>query len=187
MVDITALWLPVLVSAVLVFVVSSVIHMVTPWHKSDYARVPNEDGVMQALRPFGLQPGDYMLPRPSGMDEMRSPAFGEKVKLGPKVVMTVLPAGPMSMGKNLIGWFAYLLVVNAMVAGLDLLVRPGAHHHDVFHVTLLGAFLGYAAALWQMTVWYNRSLGTTIRSTIDGVIYALVTAGVFTYFWSGAS
>jgi len=188
MVDVISLWLPVLASAVLIFVVSSVIHMATPWHKRDYARVPDENGVMQALRPFALQSGDYMLPRPSGMDEMRSSAFAEKVKRGPRVVMTVLPAGPMSMGKNLIGWFAYLLVVAALVALLDAIVlRPGAHHHDVFHVTVIAAFLGYAAALWQMVIWYNRSIGTTLRSTIDGVIYALVTAGVFSYFWPGAS
>lgn len=181
---IASLWLPVLLSAVLVFLVSSVIHMLTPWHKGDYAGVPREDDVMQALRPFGLRPGDYMMPRPSSMKEMQSPAFVEKANLGPRVVMTVLPAGPMSMGKNLIGWFVYLLVVNAAVAGLDLLtLPPGTHHHDVFHVTLIAAFLGYAAALWQMTVWYNRSIGTTIRSTIDGLIYALVSAAVFSYFW----
>jgi len=188
MVDVTSLWLPVLASAVLVFIVSSVIHMVTPWHKGDYARAPNEDGVMQALRPFALRPGDYMLPRPSSMDEMRSAAFVEKANLGPRIVMTVLPGGPMSMGKNLIGWFVYLLVVAAMVALLDaIVVQPGEHHHHVFHVTIIAAFLGYAAALWQMVIWYNRSIGTTLRSTIDGVVYALITAAVFSYLWPAAS
>jgi len=78
----------------------------------------------------------------------------------------------------------YLLVVAAMVAFLDTLVlRRDAHGHDVFHVTLIAAFLGYAAALWQMVIWYNRSISTTLRSTIEGVLYALITAGVFSYFW----
>jgi hypothetical protein len=186
MVDVTQLWLPILVSPILIFVVSSVIHMVTPWHKGDYRTVPNEDGVMQALRPFGLTPGDFMLPRPSSMADMQSPAFLEKVKQGPKVVMTVLPGGPMSMTTNLVGWFVYLLVIAAIVGGLDALVfRRGADGHDVFHVTLIAAFLGYAAALWQMTIWYNRSVGTTVRSTIDGLIYAAITAGVYAYFWPG--
>jgi len=184
MIDVTLLWLPVLVSAVLVFVVSSVFHMLTPWHKGDYASVPREDDVMQALRPFGLQPGDYMMPRPSSMEEMKSTAFADKARLGPKIVMTVLPGGSMSMGKNLIGWFLYLVVVAAIVGCLDALaLHPDAHHHDVFHLTAIAAFLGYAAALWQMTIWYNRSIGTTIRSTIDGAIYAIITAAVFSYFW----
>src|SRR4051812_25485476 len=182
--DVFALWLPTLISAVIVFVVSSVIHMVTPWHKNDYKTLPNEDGVMTALRGFGLPPGDYMMPRPSSMEEMRSPAFAEKVKLGPRVIMTVLPPGSFGMAKNLIGWFVYLLVVGCLAGCMGALaLPPGAHDHDVFHVVLLAAFLGYGVALWQMTIWYNRSIWTTIRSTIDAGIYGLITAGVFMYFW----
>lgn len=181
---VSALWLPVLVSAVANFIVSSLIHMVTSWHKGDYARLGDEDGVMQALRPFGLKPGDYMVPRPSSMDEMRAPAYLEKVAKGPKVVMTVLPPGAQSMTSNLVGWFVYLVVVAALVGVLDAItLEPRAHHYDIFHRTALAAFLGYAAALWQMTIWYNRSIGTTVRSTIDGLIYALITAGAFSYFW----
>ena len=60
-----ALWLPILLSSVIVFVVSSVIHMALPWHKSDYPPIPNEDKVMDALRPFAIPPGDYMVPRPT--------------------------------------------------------------------------------------------------------------------------
>ena len=36
MVGLAALWLPILLSAVIVFVASSLIHMVSGWHKSDY-------------------------------------------------------------------------------------------------------------------------------------------------------
>lgn len=184
MTEVASLWLPTLVSAVAVFLVSSVIHMVIPWHKGDYKTVPNEDGVMAALRPFGLPPGDYMMPRPASMKEMGSPEFAEKARLGPRVVMTVLPGGSLSMAKNLAGWFVYLLVIACLSGCVGVLALPAdAHDHDVFHVILLGAFLGYAAALWQMTIWYNRSIGTTIRSTIDGLIYALITAASFTYFW----
>ena len=95
-----ALWLPILLSAVLVFVASSLIHMASPWHKSDYPKMPNEDQVMDALRPLAIPPGDYFFPRPSSRDDMRSPAFVEKMKRGPVVVMTVMPSGPMAMGKT---------------------------------------------------------------------------------------
>src|SRR5262249_26317816 len=54
MTSLSALWLPILVSAVLVYIVSTIIHMVLhAWHSTDYPKVPNEDKVMDALRPFG--------------------------------------------------------------------------------------------------------------------------------------
>jgi hypothetical protein len=60
---------------------------------------------------------------------------------------------------------------------------PGAPYLEVFRFAGCTAFVGYTLALWQMTIWYRRALGTTIRSTIDGLIYALLTAGVFGWLW----
>src|SRR6266571_3217614 len=128
-----ALWLPILLSSVIVFFVSSVIHMASPWHKSDYPKVPNEDKVMDALRPFAIPPGDYMMPRPSSAQDMRSPEFAEKMKKGPVMVLTVIPNGPATMTKNLVLWFLFSVVVGvfaAYVAGRALPV--GAAYRSVF-------------------------------------------------------
>src|SRR6059058_2164050 len=116
MTGLTMLWLPILVAAVLVFVASSVIHMASPWHKSDYPKMPRENEVLDALRPFSIPPGDYFVPRPSGREEMRSPQFAEKMKKGPVVVMTVFPSGPQPMGKRLASWFLYSVVVGLFAA-----------------------------------------------------------------------
>ena len=56
MVELSSLWLPILLSAVIVFVVSSIIHMVSPWHRSDYPKIANEEKVMDALRPLNIPP-----------------------------------------------------------------------------------------------------------------------------------
>ena len=64
---ISSLLLPILLSAAFVFVVSSIIHMLLPYHKGDYKKVPDEAGVMDALRPFNLAPGDYSVPRADSM------------------------------------------------------------------------------------------------------------------------
>ena len=93
-----ALWLPILLSSVAVFVVSSVIHMMSPWHKSDYPKLANEDKAMDVLRALAIPPGDYFIPRPSSREEMRSPQFAEKMKNGPVVVMTVFPSGRWPRG-----------------------------------------------------------------------------------------
>jgi len=111
MTGLAALWLPILVSSVLVFVVSSAIHMASPWHKSDYPKLPNEGRVMDALRPLAIPAGDYMMPRASSRQEMRSPEFAEKMKKGPVMMLTVWPGGSMAMGTQLVQWFLYSIVV----------------------------------------------------------------------------
>lgn len=184
MVPLTALWLPILLSAVIVFVASSVIHMASPWHKNDYPKAPNEEGLRAALRPLAIPPGDYMVPRPTSREEMGTAEFKEKVNQGPNLILTVLPNGPWSMGRNLGLWFAYLLVVSvfaAYVAGRTL--PPGTPYLGVFRIVGATAFLGYAGALWQMSIWYRRAWGTTVKATIDGLIYALLAAGVFGWLW----
>ena len=100
MTSIAALWMPILVSAVIVFIASSIIHMGPFWHRSEYPQIPNEDKVMDALRPFAIPPGDYMLPRVRDMKDMKSAGFMEKVKRGPVVIMTVLPTACPSMAKT---------------------------------------------------------------------------------------
>jgi hypothetical protein len=178
------LWLPILLSAVIVFVVSSAIHMLSPWHKNDYPKLANEDKVMDALRPLAIPPGDYMVPRPSGRAEMRSAQFADKLKKGPVLIFTVLPNGPGPMGKSLLLWFLYSAVVSvfaAYVAGRALPV--GAEYVRVFRFAGVTAFVGYAVALWQMSIWYRRAWSTTVKATVDGLIYALLTAGVFGWLW----
>jgi len=184
MTALATLWLPILLSAVIVFVVSSIIHMATPWHKDDYFKVPNEDKVMEALRPFNLPPGDYMMPRPASTQDMRSPEFAEKRNKGPVMVFTVMPSGPFSMGKNLVLWFLYSVVVGFLGAYVAARALPvGAPYPAVFRFVGVTTFIGYSVALWQFSIWYHRSWGTTIRSTVDGLIYALLTAGVFGWLW----
>lgn len=178
------LWLPLLLSSVIVFLASSIIHMATPWHKSDYSKVPNEDKVMDALRPLAIPPGDYLVPRPSSMEDMRSPEFTEKLKKGPVMVLTVLPNGPGSMARNLVLWFLYSAVVGSCAAYVAARALPvGATYLPVFRFVGTTAFVGYSVALWQMSIWYRRAWSTTIKATVDGLIYALLTAGTFGWLW----
>jgi hypothetical protein len=182
--SLSALWLPILLSSLAVFLASSVIHMALPWHRNDYAPVPKEDAVMQALRPFGLAPGDYMLPRPQDMAQMRSPEFLARMKSGPVIVMTVLPNGPTPMNRCLAQWFAFSAVVSLFagyVTGITL--AHGAPYLRVFQVAGTVAFAGYGLALWPLAIWYGRSWATTARSSVDALVYASLTAGIFGWLW----
>jgi hypothetical protein len=184
MVPLSALWVPILLSGVIVFVASSIFHMVLPFHRKDYRKVPAEDEVMAALRPFALPPGDYVLPLAQPPVRMDSPEFLEKMNKGPVVMMTVLPSGPPAMGATFGLWFAYCVVVSifaAYVAGRAL--GPGVRYLDVFQFVGTVAFIGYSLALWQNSIWYKKSWGTTLRSTIDGLVYGMLTAGTFGWLW----
>jgi hypothetical protein len=184
MVPVMSLWLPILLSAVIVFVASSIIHMMLPYHRSDFSKLPDEGGVMDALRKYGIPPGDYLFPKPDSAKAMKDPAFREKWSKGPVGLMTVIPSGPPSMGKPLVLWFLYCVVVGifaAYIAGRAL--QPGAPYLSVFRFAGCTAFIGYSLALWQNTIWYHRAWTTTLKSNIDGLIFGLLTAGVFGWLW----
>ena len=184
MTGLLTLWLPIFVSAVLVFAASSVIHMLSPWHRSDYPKLVSEERVMDALRPLAIPPGDYMVPRPSSREELRTPQFVEKLKRGPVLMLTVWPGGSLSMGKQLGQWFVYAVIVGCFagyVAGRAL--PGGAPFWSVFRFAGVTAFVGYSLALWQMSIWYRRSWMTTTKATVDGLIYAVLTAATLGWLW----
>jgi hypothetical protein len=184
MVQIISLWLPILLSAVLVFVVSSIIHMVIGYHRGDFAKLPDEDGMMEAVGRFSIPPGDYQMPCPGGPQGMKSPEFIEKMKRGPVAIMTVLPSGGPSIGKNLIQWFLYSIVVGIFAAYIaSRTLRTSANYLDVFRYVGTTAFMGYSLGLLQNSVWLGRSWSATLKSVFDGLLYALVTAGTFGWLW----
>jgi hypothetical protein len=184
MVSVMSLWLPILLAAVIVFAVSSIIHMMLPYHRTDFGKVPGEDDVMDALRKFDIPPGDYVIPHAGSPKEMGTPEFIEKSTKGPVAIMTVMPSGRPSMGRSMVLWFVYCIVVGifaAYIAGRAL--GPGAHYLAVFRFAGCTAFAGYGLALLQNSIWYNRSWGATLKSTFDGLVYALLTAGTFGWLW----
>jgi hypothetical protein len=184
MVQLIALWLPIILSAVIVFVASSIIHMVLPFHHGDLHSVPKEDEVMEALRRFNIPPGDYAMPLAGSMGGMKKPEFIEKMKAGPVVFMTVVPSGPPSMGPSLVLWFIYSIVVSVFAGYIAGRALPaGADYLAVFRFAGCTAFIGYSLALIQHSIWYKRNWGTTARSMFDGLVYGLLTAGTFGWLW----
>jgi hypothetical protein len=183
MVPIMALWLPVLLSAVVVFIASSIIHMVLGYHAGDFAKVPNEDATMDALRALNIPPGDYVVPCAGSPSAMKDPAFIEKMNRGPVAMMTVRPGG-MAMGSSLLQWFLFCVLVSitaAYIAGRAL--PPGAHYLSAFRFAGATAFFGYSLGAWPASIWYKKKWSTTLKTTFDGLVYGLLTGGVFGWLW----
>ena len=183
MVALTALWLPILLSAVIVFVASSLIHMVLPYHRSDYRQLPDEDKLRATLRSAGLQPGLYIFPYCTHK-EMNSPAAKEKYKEGPVGMMTVFPSGPPAMPKFLSQWFGYCLVIGVFVAYLTgHTVASGAHYLTVFRVAGTAGFMAYGLGNLSNGIWKGQSWSVTLKEVFDGLVYGLLTAGTFGWLW----
>ena len=183
MVSLTALWLPIVLSAVVVFLASSIMHMLLPYHKSDYRQLPDEDKLLAVLRAAGLKPGLYHFPFCSHND-MKSPAVVEKFKQGPVGMLTLFPSGPPAMPKFLGMWFAYCLVIGFFVAYLTgRTVAPGANYLGVFRVAGTAAFLAYGLGNLSNGIWKGQPWGVTLKEVIDGLVYALLTAGTFGWLW----
>lgn len=178
-----ALWLPIIVAAVVVFVASSIMHMVLPYHKGDYKQLPEEDKVLAMLRAGGLKPGQYIFPHGTHQN-MKTVEMQEKFKQGPVGIMFVRPSGAVAMGKFLGMWFAFCVVIGVFVAYLTgHTVAPGESYLKVFRVAGTAGFLAYGLGNLSNGIWKGQPWSVTIKEVIDGLIYGSLTAGVFGWLW----
>lgn len=183
----TDLLLPALLSSVLVFIASSLIHMVLQWHKHEYGTLPNEDEVRAALGRSRPGPGKYVLPFCKDGKEMGSPEMLRKFEDGPNVVMFVRENGAVKLGPFLGKWFAYTFVVSLVVGYLArATVVPGAQYLQVFQVVGVAAWLGYAWAIPSDSIWVGKTWSSTALYMLDGLIYAALTAGAYAWLWPAA-
>lgn len=182
-----SLWLPVIVSAAAVFVVSSIIHMVLKYHKADYKPLPNEDAVRESLGRGALAPGLYITPHCPDMKQMNEPAVRAKYEKGPVAILTVLPNGMPMLPKHLALWFGFCVLasfVAAYVARLTLM--PGADGSAVMRITGTVAFAAYGVGRITDSIWKGRPWSNTARELLDGGIYSVVTGLTFLLLWPAA-
>ena len=184
MVSLVELWMPIAASAVAVFGVSSLVHMVLKWHMADCTGLPNEDQVREALRKGGLAPGSYALPYCKGMKDMASPEMLKKFTEGPVGYVVIRPSGAPGMGKYLGAWFLYCVLVSFFLAYLAAhTVAKGTAYLEVFRVVGTAAFLVYGLSPLLDAIWKGQRMSATLKYVVDGLLYALVTAGIFGWLW----
>ena len=182
MVVLAELWLPIVVAAAFVWLAAGLVWMVLPHHRSDWGGLPDEDRAAEALRE--VRPGQYAIPHAVERSEMKSEAWLEKAKRGPMAMIVLSPPGPPTMGKSLGLHFVYCLIVSVFVAYLaGRTLAPGSEYLAVFRVAGTAAILGYAGALPPLAVWFGRTWSSVGKEILDGILYGLLTAGVFGWLW----
>ena len=182
MITLGALWLPIIASAVLVFVASSLVHMVFKYHNKDYTKIPNEDAVRAAIR--GAKPAQYIIPYCSDMKDMEKPEMKQKYVEGPVVVMNLMRPGLPKMSNYLIQWFVFIVFVSFFIAYIAAHTIPsGARYLAVFRVVGAIGFLAYGAGQIPESIWMGKPWKVTWKGVFDGLVYGLVTAGTFGWLW----
>ena len=180
-----ALWLPILLSAVVVFVISSFVHMVFKWHNSEYHGFTNEDAVRAAIRAGNAARGQYVLPYCKDMKEMGGEAMDKKYAEGPVGFVTLAANGPMNMGRSLGLWFLYSLFVAVVAAFLASQLFGLDHGHARAAGKLVGAvsFIAYGFGSISDSVWMARPWSSTFKYLLDAALYGLGSGCVFCWLW----
>jgi hypothetical protein len=180
-----SLWLPILLSAVVVFVISSLVHMVLKWHNSDYGNLANEDAVRAAIRAGNPAPGRYVMPRCAEMKDMASEAMKQKYAEGPVAHVTILPNGMPNMGKYLGMWFLWSLAIAVVAAFLAARLVGAGHAHAVTAAKLVGAVSLIAHGFGTVTesIWVGRPWSSSVKYVLDAALYAVGSALVFYWLW----
>ena len=178
------LWLPILLSAVGVFIVSSVIHMCTPMHKHDYVPIPDEDATLEGLRNAGLSPGLYVFPHAKDMKELATPEFKARCERGPVGYLTLLPRELWNMNRSLVQWFLYAVLVAVLTAYVARFSLPdGTAFGTVFRLTGTVATMGFALGAPLDSIWKGVPWSVSGRFVLDGFLYGLTTGVLFAFFW----
>lgn len=178
------LWLAIVLSGVAVFFASFLMWMVLPHHRGDWRKLPDEDALMDTLRSQGVGGGQFAFPHCADPQLMKDAAFQKRLAAGPSGMLIVRPPGPLQMGRSMTTSLVLDLVVSIVTAyvatiGLD----AAAARVDVFRLTATVAFAAYSLALAWGPVWYSRTWGSTLREMLDGLVYGLITGGLFLAFW----
>ena|SRR5947207_4627468 len=181
MVTLSALWLPILVSAIFVFIAANILWMALPfWHRKDYGRLSNQDAIVGALA--DVKSGQYVAP----MLDWKSATPDERaaVQRGPMAMLVVRNPNAFSFGKSLTLYFLYTIVISILVAYLTgRTVPPGAPYLRVFRVAGAAAVLAYSFRSVPDAIWYGRPWSVVIKEVIDGVIFGMLIGGTFGWLW----
>ena len=181
MVPLPTLWLPILLSAVFIFIASNILWMVLPfWHRKDYGKLPDEGGILAALA--RTPSGQYAAPMMDWKD--CTPEQRAAAQAGPMASIIVRNPGAFSFPKALTLYFVYLLVVCTFVAYIaGVTLGSGVHYLRVFRVAGTAGVLAFSFNSIADSIWYGKPWPVTCKLIIDGVIFGLLIGGTFGWLW----
>jgi hypothetical protein len=178
------LWLPIVVSGVVLFFASAAAWMFLPHHKPEWTGLPNEEAVMKAVRDTNVPPGQYMFPYCASHEQMKSEEMKRRIQAGPVGTLSVWP-GPSNMGVNMACTVAFFVIANFVIAYLaTMALERGDSFLNVFRFVGTAGILTYGTANILNGIWFNRKM---VADIADGIVYGLLTGLIFAAMWPGAA
>ena len=184
MITIMQLWLPVLIAAIAVFVVSSILHMVLRfWHATDMRGFDNESEIAAAIRRGNPTPGMYGIPFGS-MSDMNKPEMREKFSQGPVGMVILRRNGSVNIGASLLQWFLFCLLVAYFCGYLGVAtLLAGTPASQVFRVLGTAGIMVFAIGVIPTGIWNGHPWKVVVKAVIDGIIYGLIVGAIFAWLW----
>ena len=177
------LWLPILLSAAGVWILSAIVWMALPHHKQDFIALSDEDAFIDYLRKSGIKPGNYVFPDFRDREAMKSEKICKAMKEGPVGHLSVWQT-PVTMGGKMVATFIVYLVVSTLIAYLTRVASPGAAPFPrVFQVAASAGILAYCFSFIPNALWFGSYRRTIVANFIDGLIYGAITGAIFAWRW----
>ncbi|MBI5647221.1 MAG: hypothetical protein HY962_09850 [Ignavibacteriae bacterium] len=170
--------LAALLGGLVMFVWTSVNHMLLPTAEMGVRSMPNEDPVIEALRNNVPEPGMYYFP---GFDlgEKMTPeqeaAWTQKHKTGPAGLLIYKPVGGEPMPPMMLVTEFVSTILAALFMALIAARLSGAYMKRVLLLSLLGLFGWVSISLSQWN-WYSFPTAYFIADGIDQFVGAIVGA-----------
>ena len=183
MVPLTQLWLPILVSSVIVFVAANILWMALPfWHRKDYGVLPNDKAFVEAARP--VKSGMYIFPFQDY--KKLTPEEFAALKKEPMGYMLIRNPNVFSFPLTIAGYFLYTLLISTLVAYIaGCVMGPGQPYAHVFRIVGAAGMLAWAFGAGHISdsLWYGKPWSVTIKTIIDGILFGLLMGGTFGWLW----
>jgi hypothetical protein len=176
------LWLPILISAGVVWVASAVIWMAMPHHKDDFDTLPNETEFINTIKGWGIPPGNYGFPnfRDCKRDD---PEMKKKLEEGPLGILNVWPP-QKGMGMNMMLSFLVYLIVSLLIGYLGWeALGPAKTFAKVFQIIGTAGVLSYSFAFIPSGIWFCQKRKALMMNVLDGIVLGLLTGLIFASLW----
>jgi hypothetical protein len=182
-VTVPMLWLPIVLSAIIVMAGSTIVWMVFKYENADWKVIPGEDQFRDAVRKLNLPaPGQYVFPHMMGSADPQTAM--KKAEEGPSGILLLRRPQKWSMSKPLIQSLIFYLVVSFFAAYVaSHAVSRGTDYLRVFQVVGAASFMGYGLGVFVDAIWWGRTWSSAFKTALSGLIYACLTAGTFGWLW----
>ncbi len=182
-VTVPMLWLPIVLSAVIVLIGSATVWMALKYENAQWKPIEGEDQLRDVVRKLNLPaPGQYIFPHGMGREGMA--AAMKKMEQGPNGILLLTRPRTFSMTAQLVQSFIYYLVVSFFVAYVSSHALPaGVDYLKVFQIAGVTGFMAYGFALVPEAIWFGRTWKSVCLSIFSGLIYGCLTAGTFGWLW----